>query len=165
MDADGALKEVEIFTDGACKGNPGPGGYAALLVYGDKKRQISGGFRLTTNNRMELLAAIMGLEFLRYPCKVTLWTDSKYLADSVTLGWAKRWRAKGWVLKSGEKAANIDLWIRLLDLLDKHKVEFRWVKGHAGHDENELVDGLSVEAALGTDLQVDEAYEATLQKD
>lgn len=162
MAAENDLKSVEIFTDGACKGNPGPGGYAALLVHGDKRRELSGGFRLTTNNRMELLAAIVGLESLRYPCKVTLWTDSKYLADSVNLGWAKRWRSKGWILKSGERAANPDLWARLLDLLDQHKVEFRWVKGHAGHEENELCDELSVVAATAPDLPCDEIYEASI---
>lgn len=152
------MKEVEVFTDGACQGNPGPGGYAALLVYGDKKRTIAGGFKRTTNNRMELMAAIAGLEALRYPCSVTLWTDSKYLADSVRLGWAKSWRAKGWKLKSGEPAKNVDLWIRLLDLLEKHKVDFQWVKGHDGHEENELCDALSVEQAKRADLPVDEGF-------
>lgn len=133
-----------------------------MLVYADKRREISGGYRLTTNNRMELMAAIVGLEALRYPCKVTLWTDSKYLADSVNLGWAKKWRSKGWKLSSGDRAANIDLWTRLLGLLEKHQVEFRWVKGHAGHAENELCDELSVEASKSSDLLVDEGYEASL---
>lgn len=143
-------------------GNPGPGGYAALLVFKDKSREVSGGFRKTTNNRMELMAAIAGMETLRYPCKVTLWTDSKYLADSMRLGWAKSWKSKGWKVKSGDRAKNIDLWIRILELCDKHQVEFMWVKGHDGHEENERCDALSVEAAKRADLPIDEPYEQEL---
>lgn len=152
------LKEVIVYTDGACKGNPGPGGYCAVLVYGEKRRNVTGGFRLTTNNRMEMMAAIAALETLRYPCTVTIWTDSKYLHDSIELGWAKRWRAKGWVVKTGNKAANPDLWERLLSLCETHKVRFRWLKGHAGHAENELCDELSVAESQRTDLPVDEGY-------
>ncbi|MBS1715287.1 MAG: ribonuclease HI [Armatimonadetes bacterium] len=147
-----------MYTDGACKGNPGPGGYCCVLVYGDKRKEVVGGFRRTTNNRMEMMAAISGLEALRYPCKVTLWTDSKYLADSVSLGWAKRWRSKGWRTKTGERAANVDLWIRLLALCETHDVAFRWLKGHAGHEENELCDERSVEQSQRTDLPEDEGY-------
>ncbi len=155
----GPLKEVTVFTDGACQGNPGPGGYCAVLVHGEKRREIVGGFRRTTNNRMELMAAIAALEALNYRCRVTVWTDSKYLRDSVELGWAKRWRSKGWVVKSGERAANVDLWERLLSLCDGHDVEFRWLKGHAGHEENETCDRRSVEAAAKKGLPVDEGYE------
>jgi ribonuclease HI len=162
MPDDAQLKEVTVFTDGACQGNPGPGGYCAVLVHADKRREIFGGFRKTTNNRMEMMAAIVALEALRYRCRVTVWTDSKYLHDSVELGWAKRWRAKGWVVKSGERAANPDLWQRLLDLCEGHDVQFRWLKGHAGHEENETCDRLSVFAAKGPDLMVDEAYEASV---
>lgn len=153
-----ALKEVVVYTDGACKGNPGPGGYCALLVHGEKQKELVGGFRLTTNNRMEMMAAIVALESLRYRCKVTIYTDSKYLHDSIELGWAKRWRSKGWVVKTGGKAANPDLWERLLNLCDTHDVQFRWVKGHAGHEENERCDVLSVEASLRKDLPDDEGY-------
>ncbi|MBS1724789.1 MAG: ribonuclease HI [Armatimonadetes bacterium] len=154
------LKEVTVYTDGACQGNPGRGGFCAVLQFGDKRREIVKGYRLTTNNRMEMRAAIAGLEALRYPCRVTIWTDSKYLADGIEQGWAKRWRSKGWVVKSGERAANVDLWAQLLALCETHEVRFRWLKGHAGHEENELCDRLSVEAAAGEHLEVDEAYEA-----
>ena len=153
------LKEVTVYTDGACKGNPGPGGYCAVMVHGEKRKELVGGYRLTTNNRMEMMAAIAALEALRGRCKVTVWTDSKYLCDSVELGWAKRWRSKGWVVKSGDKAANPDLWQRLLDLCETHDVKFKWLKGHAGHEENETCDRLSVAACTGDDLEVDEPFE------
>lgn len=159
---DQELKDVVVYTDGACKGNPGPGGYCAVLVYGEKRRNVTGGYRLTTNNRMEMMAAIAALETLRYPCRVTIWTDSKYLHDSIELGWAKRWRSKGWVTKDGKKAANPDLWERLLGLCDTHQVKFQWIKGHAGHEENELCDALSVAESQRTDLPEDEGYVASL---
>ena len=152
------LKEVNVYTDGACLGNPGPGGYATLMVYGEKVKELSGGFRLTTITRMEMLAAIVGLESIKLKWRVVVWTDSKYLCDSVQQGWAKRWRSKGWVVKSGDKAKNIDLWIRLLAVLEEHEVRFEWVKGHAGHPENERCDELSVEASKGTDLPEDTGY-------
>ena len=138
------LKKVEIFTDGACSGNPGPGGYGVILRYNGIEKELSGGASETTNNRMELLAAITGLEALKERCRVTLYSDSKYLTDAVTLGWAEKWRANNWMRTKREKALNEDLWERLLSLLEKHEVEFVWVKGHAGHPENERCDRLAV---------------------
>jgi ribonuclease HI len=151
-------KRVVVFTDGACSGNPGPGGYGAILAYGDHRREVSGGFRRTTNNRMELTAAIKALETLKVPCAVTLFSDSQYVVNSLAKGWAKSWRAKGW-RKSGKTVPNWDLWDRLLDLSERHDVEARWVEGHAGHAENERCDGLAVLAAAGPDLPIDEGYE------
>ncbi len=153
------IKHVDIYTDGACTGNPGPGGYCAILKYGAKVKELSGGFRLTTNNRMELTAAIVGLETLRYPCDVTLYTDSQYLSNGITKGWAKRWRSNGWIKGDKQPAINPDLWSKLLDLCDEHKVRFVWVRGHAGHEENERCDKLSVQAASGPDLPADKGYE------
>ncbi len=159
MTADAPLKEVHIFTDGACSGNPGPGGYGTILVYGDKRKELSKGYRRTTNNRMELMAVIAGLEALRYPCRVTVFSDSKYIVDSFTLGWARRWRANGWKRNAkGEKAINPDLWARLLDLAEKHHLTFQWVKGHAGHAENERCDELAVAASGGGTLEEDAGF-------
>ena len=138
------MKKVELYTDGACKGNPGPGGYGAILVYGGAEKEFSGGEALTTNNRMELLGAITGLAALKEPCEVVLTSDSKYLVDAVNKKWAVGWRKKGWKKGDGKPALNIDLWERLLPLLDTHDVEFRWIKGHAGHPENERCDRLAV---------------------
>lgn len=135
---------VEIFTDGACSGNPGPGGYGAILKAGGKVKEISGGAKDTTNNRMELMGAIEALSLLKYPCDVVLTTDSKYIVDSVTKGWAVSWKKKGWIKSDKKPALNSDLWERLLALLDIHKVRFVWVKGHAGHPENERCDELAV---------------------
>ncbi len=135
---------VEIFTDGACSGNPGPGGYGAILRVGEHVKEISGGEANTTNNRMELMGVISALSALKYPCDVVLTTDSKYVVDSVTKGWAKGWKAKGWIKSDKKPALNVDLWERLLDLLDVHNVRFVWVKGHAGHPENERCDELAV---------------------
>ena len=142
-----ALKHVDIFTDGACSGNPGPGGYGVLLRFGNNEKQLSGGFKETTNNRMELLAAITGLKDLKEKCEVSLYTDSQYVANGINKGWAKGWRAKGWKRSGNEPALNPDLWGELLDLIDMHNVQIIWVKGHAGHPENELCDRLAVEAA------------------
>lgn len=141
----GELKLVEIFTDGACSGNPGPGGYGVILKYGDAVKEISGGEEETTNNRMELTAAIVGLEALNQPCKVRLYSDSKYLIDAIENGWAMKWRENGWMRNRREAALNPDLWEKILSLLDKHQVEFVWVKGHAGHPENEKCDKMAVE--------------------
>ena len=138
------MKHVDIYTDGACSGNPGPGGYGAVLVYNGKEKELSGGERDTTNNRMELTAVITALEALKEPCKVTLTTDSKYVSDGITLGWAKGWRMRGWKKSDGKPALNSELWSRLLDLLEIHEVEFVWVKGHAGHPYNERCDALAV---------------------
>lgn len=135
---------VEIFTDGACSGNPGPGGYGAILRVGEHIKELSGGEAQTTNNRMELMGVISALSELKYPCDVVLTTDSKYVVDSVTKGWAKSWRAKGWIKSDKKPALNVDLWEKLLDLLEVHNVKFIWVKGHAGHPENERCDRLAV---------------------
>lgn len=140
------MKQVDLYTDGACRGNPGPGGWGAILVYGGHELPLSGGEAETTNNRMELTAAIEGLSRLKEPCAVTLYTDSKYLADAVTQGWAEGWRAHGWK-RGKEKAKNPDLWEKLLNLLSVHKVTFVWVRGHAGHEYNERCDKLATEAA------------------
>ncbi len=141
------MKEVEIFTDGACKGNPGPGGWGSILRYKTTEREISGGERDTTNNRMELMAVIKALEMLKEPCKVTLYTDSQYVANALKLGWAKKWKANGWMRNKKEKALNPELWDKLLALYDVHEVDVIWVKGHAGHPENERCDRLAVAAA------------------
>ena len=138
------MKTVTIYTDGACSGNPGPGGWGAILMYGPHRKELSGGEAHTTNNRMELTGVIMALSALKYPCKVRLTTDSKYVVDGVTKGWAKSWRKKGWKKSDGKPALNPDLWGQLLDLLDVHDVEFSWIKGHAGHEENERCDRLAV---------------------
>ena len=138
--------EVTIYTDGACSGNPGPGGWGTILSARGVKKELSGGERSTTNNRMELTAVIRGLQALKRPCKVTVVTDSKYVADAVTLGWAKKWKAQGWMRNKKEKALNPDLWEELLTLLSIHEVTFSWVKGHAGHPENERCDALAVAA-------------------
>lgn len=136
--------KVEIFTDGACSGNPGPGGYGAILRVGEHVKEISGGEADTTNNRMELMGVISALSALKYPCDVVLTTDSKYVVDSVTKGWAKKWRANNWIKSDKKPALNSDLWEKLLDLLEIHNVKFVWVKGHAGHPENERCDRLAV---------------------
>lgn len=151
-------KFVEIFTDGACSGNPGKGGYGVILKYGDIKKELSAGYRLTTNNRMELLAAITGLEALKMPCKVDLYSDSKYLIDSITKGWVYGWKKKGWKKSDNKPAVNVDLWERLLKEIGKHEVNFIWVKGHAGHPENERCDALAVAASGGDNLLEDEKY-------
>ncbi len=141
------MKKVEIFTDGACKGNPGPGGWGAILRYKDVEKEISGGEADTTNNRMELTAVISALELLKEPCEVELYTDSQYVANAVNLGWAEKWKANGWMRNKKEKALNPELWEKLLNLLKKHSVKFNWVKGHAGHPENERCDRLAVAQA------------------
>lgn len=139
------MKFVEIFTDGACSGNPGPGGWGVVLRYNGKEGELSGGEENTTNNRMELTAAIMGLSALKEPCKVRLVTDSKYMADGITKGWAESWRKNNWRKADKKPALNPDLWEKLLDLLKVHDVTIDWVKGHAGHPENERCDKLAVE--------------------
>lgn len=141
------MREVQIYTDGACRGNPGPGGWGAILVCGEHKKELTGGEPSTTNNRMELLAAIYALEQLKYPCAVTLTTDSKYLCDAIIKGWATQWKRNGWKRSNKEPAANPDLWERLLSLLAIHKVEFVWVKGHNGHPYNERCDEMATQAA------------------
>ena len=137
------MKEVYLYTDGACRGNPGKGGWGAILKYGKFRKEMSGGEAMTTNNRMELLGAINGLDALKEPCRVVLTSDSKYLVDGMTKGWARSWKAKNWKKADGKPALNPELWDRLLTLCDKHEVEFVWVKGHAGHPENERCDVLA----------------------
>lgn len=154
-----STKRVTIYTDGACHGNPGPGGYAVVLVAGERRKELSGGYRRTTNNRMEIMAAVAGLQALKQRCVVKIHTDSRYLQQSMGLGWAKRWRAKGWKLGEGRRL-NWDLWEHLLDLCAQHEVEFVWVRGHAGDTENERCDALAVEAARGPDLPADTGYES-----
>ncbi len=139
------MKKVEIFTDGACSGNPGMGGWGAVLRFGSHEKELSGGERATTNNRMELTAVIMALSALKEPCEVVLTTDSKYVADGVNKGWAVGWQKNGWRKADKKPALNPDLWEKLLELLKIHKVEICWVKGHAGHPENERCDRLAVD--------------------
>jgi ribonuclease HI len=153
------LKRVTIYTDGACTGNPGPGGFGVVLSYGEKRRELSGGFRRTTNNRMEIMAAITGLEALKYPCIVTLYTDSQYLVNSIEKGWVRGWKAKGWRKADGKMAVNVDLWERILPLLQMHRVSFVWVKGHAETEENNVCDRLAVAAAHEPGLPADTGYE------
>jgi ribonuclease HI len=138
-------KEVTIYTDGACSGNPGPGGWGTILVYKGQEKELSGGEASTTNNRMELQAVIAGLEALREPCEVTVYSDSKYVVDAVNLGWAKSWRKNGWMRNKNDKAKNPELWERLLSLLNEHSVTFVWVKGHAENEYNNRCDKLAVE--------------------
>lgn len=140
-------KHIDLYTDGACSGNPGPGGYGTILVYQGKEKELSGGEASTTNNRMELTAVIVGLRALREPCEVTLYSDSKYVIDALNLGWAKSWRARGWVKSDKKPALNADLWEELLQLVERHTVTTVWVRGHNGHAYNERCDRLAVAAA------------------
>jgi ribonuclease HI len=137
------MKHVDVYTDGACRGNPGKGGWGAVLVYKGVEKELSGGERMTTNNRMELSAVIAALSALREPCEITLTSDSKYVVDAVTKGWARSWKAKGWKKADKSPALNSDLWDKLLTLLEYHTVTFVWVKGHAGHPYNERCDALA----------------------
>ena len=152
-------KTVVIYTDGACSGNPGAGGYGVVLLYGGKRKEMSEGYRLTTNNRMEVLAVIKGLEALKEPCQVTLYSDSKYVVDAIEKGWVKKWKANGWYRTKKEKASNVDLWERLLVQLERHQVTFQWVKGHADNPENERCDELARGAIAAGNLLEDENYQ------
>lgn len=138
------MKQVTIYTDGACSGNPGPGGYGVVLIYNGVEKELSGGEQATTNNRMELMAAIAGMEALKESCKVDLYSDSKYLVDGVTKGWAVGWRKRGWIKSDKKPALNPDLWERILDLFDQHEVTLHWVKGHADNPYNNRCDKLAV---------------------
>jgi ribonuclease HI len=151
--------KVLIYTDGGSIDNPGPGGYGVVLRYKGHRRELSGGFRWTTNNRMELLACIEGLKALKRRCAVVLYSDSKYVVNGMTKGWAKQWQAKGWKLAGGEGVKNADLWRQLAELCQQHDVEFRWVRGHSGNRDNERCDQLAMAAAQGQDLAADVAYE------
>ncbi|MCL2004112.1 MAG: ribonuclease HI [Oscillospiraceae bacterium] len=143
------MKTVTLYTDGACSGNPGPGGWGCILRYGDKEKELSGGEAATTNNRMELTAVIQGLEALKAPCIVELYSDSKYVTDALEKGWARKWREQGWMRNKKETALNPDLWEHLLDLCEKHTVRPHWVKGHADNDYNNRCDALAVAATGG----------------
>ncbi len=152
-------KQVTIYTDGGCLGNPGPGGYGIVLRHGEHEKRLSGGFRKTTNNRMEIMGAIVALEALKVPCRVSLNSDSKYLVDAMALGWVQRWRANGWRRNKTDRAVNVDLWERLLAACGRHSVSFTWLRGHAGHRYNEICDVLAKQAAARTDLPPDGEYE------
>jgi ribonuclease HI len=147
--------KVELFSDGACSGNPGPGGYGVILRAMGKEKEISGFEPETTNNRMELRGVIEGLKALKYPCDVTVTTDSRYVCDGINKGWAKSWKAKGWKKSDGKPALNTDLWDELLALTDIHNVSFKWVKGHNSHTENERCDRLAVAAIENHKLRND----------
>lgn len=138
------MKQVSIYTDGACSGNPGPGGWGAILEYQGIEKELSGGEASTTNNRMELSGVIFALKALKEPCEVDLYTDSKYVFDSVDKGWVYGWRAKGWIKSDKKPALNVDLWEELLPLLKKHQVHWHWVKGHASNEKNNRCDQLAV---------------------
>lgn len=142
------MKEVTIYTDGACSGNPGPGGWGAILDYKGKRKELSGGEAQTTNNRMELTAVIEALNALREPCNVAVITDSKYVSDGITLGWAAGWKKNNWRKKDKKPALNPDLWDTLLSLCEEHTVTFNWIKGHAGHPENERCDEMAVAQSM-----------------
>ncbi len=159
------LLQVTIYTDGACTGNPGPGGYGAVLLYDRHRREISAGYRRTTNNRMEMMAIIHALELLKERCRVTLYTDSQYIAESINNGWVHRWQKNGWRRSRKDKALNSDLWTRILALFEKHQVAVKWVRGHAGDPENEMADQLATRAIRSDSLQVDRIYEDSQDSD
>ncbi|HXG64705.1 MAG TPA: ribonuclease HI [Blastocatellia bacterium] len=163
VESDEGLKKVILYTDGSAIYNPGPGGYGVVLIHGKHRKEMSGGFRLTTNNRMEIMACIVGLRALKGRCAVTLYTDSQYVVNGIMRGWAQRWKRGGWQ-KGGMEVPNADLWEQLLDLCDRHEVTFQWVRGHAGNKENERCDQLARQAALGNALAVDTAYEAKIKQ-
>ncbi len=154
------MKDVKIYTDGGCIGNPGPGGYGVVLLFGEHRKELSDSFKETTNNRMELLACIKGLEALKERCRVNLYSDSKYVVDGIAKGWARRWQKNNWIRnkKTGDKAVNPDLWQKLLELVKKHDVTMNWVKGHAGNEENEVCDQLANTAARSHPEQIDPGY-------
>jgi ribonuclease HI len=153
--------KVLIHTDGSAIGNPGPGGFGVVLRYDGHRKELSGGYRLTTNNRMELMACIKALGALKFDCSVVLYSDSRYVVDGITKGWAERWRANGWRRSDRDRAENVDLWARLLELCERHEVEFRWVRGHTGNPDNERCDQLATQAAGRTNLPPDKGYEAS----
>ncbi|HMG32772.1 MAG TPA: ribonuclease HI [Blastocatellia bacterium] len=152
-------QDVIAYTDGACLGNPGPGGWGVVLLYGDNRKELSGGFRLTTNNRMEITAVIEALRALKRPCRITVHSDSQYVVNAIMQGWAERWRENGWKRNKKEKAINPDLWAELLELVSRHTVRLQWVRGHSGVEENERADRLAMAAAQRKDLPRDEQYE------
>lgn len=153
------LPGVQIYTDGACSGNPGPGGYGAILKYGKHTREISGGYRMTTNNRMELMGIIKSLEALKRPCTVQLFSDSRYIVDAMNQGWVASWIKNNWRKSDGSPAKNIDLWKRLIELSRPHRITWNWVKGHSDNALNSRCDELAVQASKGKDLAVDIVFE------
>lgn len=153
------MKHIYLYTDGSCLGNPGPGGWASILRFGDTEKELSGGFALTTNNRMEILAVIEGLAALKEPCKVDLYTDSQYVRNAVEKKWLVNWQKNGWKNASKKPVKNKDLWLRLLPYLEKHDVTLHWVRGHSGHPENERCDDLAREEASKPNLPRDEGHE------
>lgn len=154
-----SLKHVDAYIDGACSGNPGPGGYGVVLRYGARRRELSAGYRLTTNNRMELLAAVVALRALTEKCEVALYSDAAYVVKMMQGGWPQKWEANGWRRSAAVTASNADLWSALLEVCGEHLVEFIWLKGHAGDIENERCDQLAMQAARGSNLAADEGYE------
>lgn len=153
------MKKIEIYTDGSCLGNPGPGGYAAVMIFSQHRKEIYQGYKHTTNNRMELLAAIAALETLNETCEVELTTDSQYVKNGINQ-WIINWRKNGWRTADKKAVKNVDLWKRLDSAVSKHKVNWHWVKGHSGHPENERCDELARQAAEGTNLPIDQGFEA-----
>lgn len=149
------MKEVTIYTDGACSGNPGPGGYGTVLICNGVKKELSGGYLDTTNNRMEIMGVLKGLEALKHPCKVTVYSDSKYVVDAIEKGWLANWKKNNWTKSNKEKVLNIDLWKRLLILMELHDVSFTWVKGHHTSEENNRCDQLAVQASRQSELPED----------
>ncbi|MCQ2977392.1 MAG: ribonuclease HI [archaeon] len=140
------MKEVTLYTDGACSGNPGPGGYGAVLIYKDTVKELSEGFKETTNNRMELLSVVVGLRCLKEKCKVDIYSDSKYVVDAINKGWLKSWQDNNWRKSDKKEVKNVELWQELLVEMDKHEITFHWVKGHDGNEYNEICDKLAVKA-------------------
>lgn len=153
------LPLVEIYTDGSALGNPGPGGYACILKWKDRTKTLSQGYRHTTNNRMEIMACIAGLECLKKKCQVVVYTDSQYVRDSMEKGWARKWKSRRWLKSNGDMAENVDLWEKMLCLCDKHEVTFKWIRGHAGNKYNEACDLLAKEAASSPNRLPDTEYE------
>lgn len=168
IQTDVSLRTIVIYTDGACTGNPGPGGYGVVLIHGNQRKELSAGFRLTTNNRMEILGCIAGLKALNQPCDVTIYSDSKYVVDTMTKSWALKWRSRGWKRKdqNGElkDALNTDLWAQMVELCDQHRVRFKWIRGHDGNQENERCDQLARAAAALDRLGIDTVYENPTRK-
>jgi ribonuclease HI len=150
--------QIVVYTDGGCHGNPGPGGYGVVILAGGRRRELAAGFRLTTNNRMELMACIAAIEAADGAGSVVLHTDSRYVVNGIEKGWARRWRSRGWMRTAAEAAENSDLWARLLELSERRPVRFVWLRGHAGEEENERCDALATAAAQGPDLREDRAY-------
>ena len=157
-------KEITIYTDGACSGNPGAGGWAAVLLYKEHRREISGGFRYTTNNRMELTAVIEALKAIKSKerCRIDIFTDSGLIYSAFNFRWIYRWLKNNWKTKNNQKRLNYDLWQKILELMKNHDVKFHWLKGHAGNPENERCDELARKAALGINLPIDEGYETPM---